>query len=83
MVKYLTAMKTWTECMASQPPDAAADVTSSACGTMPEQPDDPRLNAYLAEVLDWNKCAAPRLKHGGLEQAIIACGAQPVSPLGN
>ena len=82
MVEYLTAMKTWTECLASRP-DATADVTSSTCGTMPEQPDDPRLNAYLAEVLDWNKCAAPRLRHGGLEQAIISCGPQPVSPLGN
>ncbi len=81
MLDYLTAAKAWTDCMARQPPDATADVTSSACGTLPEQPDDPQLNAYLADVLDWHKCAAPRLRHGGMEQAVIACGPLPASPL--
>lgn len=83
MLTYLGAFDTWSACEKNQPPVPAADVASSACGTMPEQPDDPQLNAYLAEVLDWNKCAAPRLKHGGLEQAVTACGPQPLSPLGN
>ena len=83
MLTYLGAFDTWSACEKNQPAVPAADVASSPCGTMPAQPDDPQLNAYLAEVLDWNKCAAPRLKHGGVEQAEIACGAQPLSPLGN
>lgn len=83
MIAYLTASERWRDCMNDQPAEATADVFSSACGTAPEQPDDPRLNAYLAEVLEWHKCAAPRLLHGGMDSAIVACGPQPPSPLGN
>jgi hypothetical protein len=83
MMTYLTAFGAWNRCVSSQPSDATSAIVSSECGSPPAQPDDPQLNAYLAEVLDWNKCAAPRLRHGGLDQAVIACGPQPVSPIGN
>jgi hypothetical protein len=75
MIKYLTAQKTWNDCV-------NADPSAASCGQAPAQPDDPRLNSYLSDVLDWNKCAAPRLRRGGMDQAIAACGAQPASPLG-
>ncbi len=75
MVGYLTAQKTWNECV-------TADPSAASCGKAPAQPDDPRLNAYLSDLLDWNKCAAPRLRRGGMETAIAACGPQPASPLG-
>lgn len=83
MIGYLAAVNAWNECVKTQSAAATVPVASTACGTMPEQPDDPQLNAYLAAVLDWHKCAAPRLKHGGVDQAVIACGAQPLSPLGS
>jgi hypothetical protein len=75
MVRYLTAQKAWNDCV-------TADPSGTTCGTAPAQPDDPRLNAYLSDVLDWNKCAAPRLRRGGMDTAIAACGPQPASPLG-
>ena len=75
MVSYLTAQKTWNDCV-------TADPSAARCGTAPAQPDDPRLNAYLSDVLDWNKCAAPRLHRGGMDTAIAVCGPQPASPLG-
>ena len=75
MVKYLSAQKAWNDCVNGDP-------SAASCGKAPAQPDDARLNNYLADVLDWNKCAAPRLRRGGMDQAIAACGAQPAAPLG-
>jgi hypothetical protein len=74
VVDYLAAMKSWNECMAKP------DSTTDKCGDMPEQVDDPALNAYLAEVLNWNKCAAPLLKKGATAQAEEACGPSPAPP---
>ncbi len=77
-IDYLTALRAFSTCAEQSSESAAA----AACGTLPPQPDDPQLNAYLSSVLDWNKCAAPRLRHGGMTYAVDACGPQPVSPLG-
>ena len=79
VTEYVADMKAWNECMAKH----QADGTTDQCGAMPEQRDDPNLNAYLAEVLDWNKCAAPLLKHGATAEAEAACGPQPVATPGN
>jgi hypothetical protein len=79
VVNYVAKMKAWNECMKKHPGEA----TTKPCGEMPEQRDDPNLNAYLADVLEWNKCAAPLLKHGALAQAEAACGRQPSTTTGN
>ena len=76
MVDYVAKMKAWNDCVKEH---AGQDYTK-ACGAMPEQVDDPALNAYLAEVLNWNKCASPLLKQGATAQAEEACGPSPAPP---
>lgn len=73
--KYLADLKSWTECY-----KAHAGETSTPCGQIPTQPDDPVLNLYLGKVLDWNKCAGPALKRGATAEAEKACGPQPTPP---
>ncbi len=79
MVDYLTSLRNFSDCASSA---GVSTTSTSSCGAMPDQPDDPQLNAYLSAVLDWNKCAAPRLRRGGMKYAVEACGSAPVSPLG-